>query len=240
MPLKPTPIAAAPSAISRTEQLLPLVRRIARQYHRKLNGSIESDDLAQVGLLALVEAERSFDDRGIDFAHYAVIRVRGAMIDLIRREGRMTRAAIAGRRALQNARDTLEQQNRGQATARALARHLGVDAAGYHRLAAGAGHPLMVPIDDLTAEREAGLVDPGEPQDGAIERAQARARLTDGLASLDARAAKVVQLYFIEECNLQQISRTLGVGAARVCQIKKAALAQLRAALPELAPGRPT
>ena len=100
MPLNPTPIAAAPSAASRTEQLLPLVQRIARQYHRKLNGSIESDDLAQVGLLALVEAERGFDDRGIDFAHYAVIRVRGAMIDLIRREGRMTRAAIAGRRAI--------------------------------------------------------------------------------------------------------------------------------------------
>lgn len=237
MPM-PTPAATAPRRVApSTERLLPMVRRIARQYHRKLNGSIDLDDLVQAGLLALVEAEQGFNDRGIDFSHYAAIRVRGTIIDMLRREGRMTRAAIAGRRALQRARDTLEQHDRRPATSSDLARHLGVDASDYHRLAAAADVPRMVPIDELIAEREAGLIDPAERQDAAIERAQTRARLTDGLARLDARAARVVRLYFIEEHNLKQISSALGVGAARVCQIKQAALTQLRSALPELAPG---
>ena len=71
----------------------PLVRRIAWHVHGRVSSAIEVEDLIQIGLIAMVEAARTFEDRGLDFGPYAAMRVRGAMIDALRREAPIGRGA---------------------------------------------------------------------------------------------------------------------------------------------------
>lgn len=73
-----------------------------------------------------------------------------------------------------------------------------------------------------------GFADPAPLADMLVERAQAQAGLAEAIATLPEREARILQLYFVEELNLHEIGDVLGIGAARVCQIKKAALARLR------------
>ncbi len=77
------------------------------------------------------------------------------------------------------------------------------------------------------------FADVEERADEALERENLQAAVADGIRSLPEREAMVLQLYFVEEMNLEEIGQTLGIGAARVCQIKKAALDRLRGSLSE-------
>ena len=79
-------------------QHLPLVRRIAWHVHGSMSSLIEVEDLVQVGLVALVEAAASFEERGVEFGHYLKSRLRGAMIDELRRQATTTRGAMRRRR----------------------------------------------------------------------------------------------------------------------------------------------
>src|SRR5436190_21130642 len=99
--VKPTP-----EALVRTH--MPLVRRIAWHVHARVASAIDVEDLAQIGMVALVEAANSFEDRGHAFATYATLRIRGAMIDHLRRHASLCRAAMARRRKLASVRERLE------------------------------------------------------------------------------------------------------------------------------------
>ena len=87
-----------------------LVRRIAWHVHSRMSSAIEVEDLIQIGLIALVEAAQNFEDRGIAFSPYASTRIRGAMVDALRRDARMGRAGMANRRYLAGIRARLEQE----------------------------------------------------------------------------------------------------------------------------------
>ena len=95
--VKPTP-----EALVRTH--MQLVRRIAWHVHARVASAIDVEDLAQIGMVALVESANSFEDRGHAFATYATLRIRGAMIDHLRRHATICRAAIQRRRELTQVR----------------------------------------------------------------------------------------------------------------------------------------
>ena len=90
-------------------QHLPLVRRIAWHVHGSMSSLIEVEDLVQVGLVALVEAAASFEERGVEFGHYLKARLRGAMIDELRRQATTTRGAMRRRRQYHEAVTALSQ-----------------------------------------------------------------------------------------------------------------------------------
>lgn len=113
-----------------------LVRRIAWHVHSRMSSAIEVEDLIQIGLVALIEAARTFEDRGISFAPYASMRVRGAMIDELRRDARMCRSGMANRRRLAKARATLENQLQRTASDAEMAASLELDSGAYHTLVA--------------------------------------------------------------------------------------------------------
>lgn len=205
-----------------------LVRRIAWHVHSAVSTRIELEDLLQIGLVALVEAARSFEERGAAFAPYAAVRVRGAMIDHLRREAMMSRSGMANRRALAAARARLENAFGRRATDSELAGELGQSAGDYHAMVASAQPLEQESIDEVYADDQSWFMDLGERADGRIEREQLLAGLASAVGELGEREALVLQLYFVEELNLDEIGEVLGVGAARVCQIKKAALGKLR------------
>jgi RNA polymerase sigma factor for flagellar operon FliA len=205
-----------------------MVRRIAWHVFSRMSSSIELEDLVQTGLIALIEAARSYEDRGFAFATYASTRVRGAMIDQLRKEARMTRSGIVGRRKLAETRAALEQQLMREPTSEEMAQAMGIDADSYHALVASAQPVESGSIDEHYSDHDGGFADLTENALASLEREELSAILTQCLSLLPQRDAMVLQLYFVEERNLDEIGMILGVGAARICQIKKKAMESLR------------
>lgn len=222
---------AGPSPESLAQQYMPLVRKIAWHVHGRVSSAIEIEDLLQIGMVALVEAANCFEDRGHGFAAYAQMRVRGAMIDHLRRHATICRSAMARRKTIMEARRTLEQKT-GRAPSEAeVAQHLGLDAAAYRELAEGTDTVQHQSIDEVYSDQSMWFADVTERADDILERESLKKAIAGCIAALPEREAMVLQLYFVEEMNLEEIGMTLDIGAARVCQIKKAALDKLRGRL---------
>lgn len=224
---------AGPTPDQLAQQYMPLVRKIAWHVHGRVSSAIEIEDLLQIGMVALVEAANSFEDRGHGFATYAQMRVRGAMIDHLRRHATLCRSALARRKTIQAARDALEQQF-GRAPGEAeIAAHLGMDAAEWRDFAEGTDMAQIQSMDEVYSDQSMWFADVAERADETLERESLKRAVAGCIADLPQREAMVLQLYFVEEMNLEEIGLTLDIGAARVCQIKKAALDKLRARLAE-------
>lgn len=224
---------AGPTPDQLAQQYMPLVRKIAWHVHGRVSSAIEIEDLLQIGMVALVEAANSFEDRGHGFATYAQMRVRGAMIDHLRRHATLCRSALARRKTIQKAREALEQQF-GRAPGEAeIAAHLGMDAAEWRDFAEGTDMAQIQSMDEVYSDQSMWFADVAERADETLERESLKRAVAGCIADLPQREAMVLQLYFVEEMNLEEIGLTLDIGAARVCQIKKAALDKLRARLAE-------
>jgi RNA polymerase sigma factor for flagellar operon FliA len=222
---------AGPNPEQLAQQYMPLVRKIAWHVHGRVSSAIEIEDLLQIGMVALVESANSFEDRGHGFAAYAQMRVRGAMIDHLRRHATICRSAMARRKVVMEARRTLEQKS-GRAPSEAeVAAHLGLDAAAYRDLVDGTDSVQHQSIDEVYSDQSMWFADVSERADDMLERESLKKAIAGCIADLPQREAMVLQLYFVEEMNLEEIGLTLEIGAARVCQIKKAALDKLRARL---------
>lgn len=208
-----------------------LVRRIAWHVHGSISGVCEVEDLVQIGLVALVEAIHSFEDRGqVTFEQYLATRLRGAMIDQLRRQATLTRGAMRRRKQYQEAVVALT-ENRMPPTEAQVAERLGVS---IEKLRADYSSAEAVRFDSLdevyTDDGPWFMSDEPNAFDQLAEADQ-RDALIAAIAALPEREAQVVQLYYVEELNLEEIGQVIGVGAARICQIKAAAHAKLKKAL---------
>jgi RNA polymerase sigma factor FliA len=231
MTYRRAPARTSPEALARAH--MPLVRKIAWHVHGRVSTAIEIEDLIQIGMIALVEAANAFEDRGHAFATYASMRIRGAMIDHLRRQATICRSAMARRRALADARRRLENRLGREASDVEMAAEMGLEAGAYRALVDETQSLRQESIDEVYSEHSMWFADQEERADQALERESLREALTQGLKTLPEREAMVLQLYFVEEMNLEEIGQTLGIGAARVCQIKKAALDRMRGTLSE-------
>ena len=210
---------------------MPLVRRIAWHVHARVASAIDVEDLAQIGMVALVEAANSFEDRGHAFATYATLRIRGAMIDHLRRHATICRAAIVRRRELAQVRARLESRLGRGASEAEMAEEMGLAAADYREMVDDSQAVHQESIDEVYSDHSMWFADAEERADEAVDRERLQLAVAEAIRALPERDALVMQLYFVEEMNLEEIGQTLGVGAARVCQIKKAALDRMRLAL---------
>lgn len=222
--------AADPDDLIRTH--LGLVRKLAWQVHSRMSSAIDVEDLIQMGTINLIESTRSFEDRGeATFATYATMRVRGGMIDALRRSATMVRSAIRRRREFGTARAALEGTLGRHATDGEMAAHLDLTVQAF-RLAAAATHGVRhESIDDVYSDHSEWFADDAPDAFDDLSRSRLKAAVSAAIAKLPSRQALVLQLYYVDELKLEEIGLTLDVGAARVCQIKKAALAKVRAIL---------
>ena len=211
-----------------SKQYMPLVRKIAWHVHGRVSSAIEIEDLLQIGMLALVEAANGFEDRGHGFATYAQMRVRGAMIDHLRRHATLCRSAMATRKKLGKARGELEQKFGRMPTEAEMSAHLEMAPADYRIAADSAEMVQHTSIDEAYSDQSMWFADVEDRADDILERESLKKAIAAGIGKLPQREAMVLQLYFVEEMNLEEIGLTLDIGAARVCQIKKAALDKLR------------
>ncbi|HYZ47360.1 MAG TPA: sigma-70 family RNA polymerase sigma factor, partial [Sphingomonas sp.] len=167
----------------------------------------------------------------VTFAQYLSTRIRGAMIDELRRQATITRGAMRRRRELAEAESTLAVQLGRAATEEETAQRLGVT---IERLRADyvAAQPVRFePIDGIYTDDNPWFMSDDPNPFELLESEDLRHALLAAIGQLSEREAQVIQLYYVEELNLEEIGIILGVGAARVCQIKKSAHDKLKKAL---------
>ncbi len=207
----------------------PLVRKIAWQVFSRIARTTELDDLIQTGLIALIEASRHYEERGYAFATYASTRIRGAMIDQLRREAEVGRSAMIAGKRIQTVRRDLEQHLMRAPTAAEMAEAFGMSAEEYFALEKNAAHGRSTSLDEMIDRGTFLIADEADGADGQCEREDMLEALQTCIERLPEREQMVLQLYFFEELNLQEIGVTLDVSAARVCQIKRDAMARIEA-----------
>lgn len=210
-----------------------LVKRIAFHLKSRLPPSVQTDDLIQAGMIGLLEASRNYDARqGASFETYAGIRIRGAMLDEIRRSDWAPRSLHRKVRQVTEAIRAIEVVVGRDARDEEIADHLGVSLDAYHQLLQDAAGQKVFSFEELTAGDEAaadGLCGHtcGPADDLAME--EFRQALAAVIASLPERERLVMSLYYDEELNLREIGIVLSVSESRVCQIHGQALLRLKA-----------
>ena len=224
--------AYTPSAGERVEQFMPLVRKLAWHLAGSAGPTVDVDDLMQAGMVALSECVRRHGDQGDDgFAAYARLRVRGAMIDLLRAASPEPRGARARRRAMEAVRDKLAGRLGRTPGAEELACEMGLTLEEWRAREAELAEMRVESLDDHFAESDMAFASETPNAEQALLQTEDRSRLIAAIGALDDRHQTVIQLYFVEELNLAEIAQVLGVSIPRVHQIKAAALERLRKAL---------
>jgi len=225
----PRPHGYSGSVETLVEEYSPLVRRIAWQVFSRVSRTSELDDLIQTGLIALIEASRQYEERGFAFATYATTRIRGAMIDQLRREADVGRSAMAADKRIRTTRAALEQTLMRAPTTAEMAAAMELSAEDYFTLERSATHGRSTSLDELMEGGSFLFADDRIGAADACERADLVNALRQCIDRLSERERMVLQLYFFEELNLHEIGLTLDVSAARICQIKREAMAKVEA-----------
>lgn len=218
------------------EQYAPLVKRIAYHLMARLPSTVILDDLIQAGMLGLLEAMSKYDPgKGASFETYAGIRIRGAIIDEVRRGDWTPRSVHRNGRRVSEAIAAVERRTGRDAQDADVAAELGVSIDAYHALLQDSLDSRLFSYDELAeaGEHSAGEQfagdDPGPSQ--KIQQGAFRQALAEAIAKLPEREKLVLALYYDEELNLKEIGKILGVTESRVSQIHSQAAARLRARL---------
>lgn len=216
----------------RIRRFLPMVRRLAWHAHGSGRAGIEVEDLIQAGLVALTEcAQRHTGQTEDGFAAYAKLRVRGAMVDLIRRTAPLSRAAADRRRTLRDQTESLAAILGRQPTESELAEAMGVTLADLGDLRAASEPLRFEPIDEAYSDSSMAFADDRPDSFALLADAETRSVVASAIGGLPERLQMVIQLYFVEELNLAEIAAVLEVSVPRVHQLKAQALDRMRSAL---------
>jgi RNA polymerase sigma factor FliA len=216
----------------RIRRFLPMVRRLAWHVHGSGRAGIEVEDLVQAGLVALTECAQKHNAPTEDgFAAYAKLRVRGAMVDLVRRSTPLSRSASDRRKLLAGAAQTLTTTLGRAPSEDELAEAMGMTTAGLSELRASSEPMRFEPIDDTYSDSDMAFADDRPDSFELLADEQTRGVVVAAIAGLPERLQRVIQLYFVEELNLAEIAEVLSVSVPRVHQLKAQALDKLRAAL---------
>ena len=215
-----------------------LVKRIAYHLMSRLPPSVQADDLIQAGMIGLLEASRNYDaSQGASFETYAGIRIRGAMLDEIRRTDWTPRSVHRKARQVAEAVREIENLEGRDARDVEVAEKLGIDLHEYHRILQDATGCRVFSIDDAgvngdDAPQPVADAPRNEPLD-SLHNSDFKAALAEAISNLPERERLVMAMYYDEELNLREIGDVLGVSESRVCQIHGQALIRLRARMTE-------
>lgn len=230
----------AAGQIERTQTVkahLPLVRRQALALQVRLPASVQLDDLMQAGMVGLLEAlDRYEAGQGASFETFAAQRVRGAMVDELRRGDWLPRSVRRNARELTRTIERLEQRLGRAPTGSEIAKATGLALDDYHALLGDINNGLILSFseddsDDEERSRVADELDGGIDPFAALADGERRRDLIAAIEELPERERTLLGLYYQEELNLKEIGAVLGVSESRVSQIHSQAMARLRKAL---------
>ena len=221
-----------PSSV--VEDLLPLVKSIALRIRVKLPDFIELDDLTQAGLIGLLNACQSYDpNQGANFQTYASIRIRGAILDELRRNDWLPRSVQTQLGEVSRAIAKVEAREGRTAQDHEVAEAMQLSLDEYRELTTKLSAARLVYLDANTDSADYVPVGDREPEAEYSEEEQ-RTLLRAGIDMLPEREKLMMSLYYVEELNIREIAAVLEVTEGRVSQLHGQALARLRSRLGNL------
>lgn len=227
--------ASGQSKSELVEQHAALVKRIAYHLIARLPPSVDVEDLIQAGMIGLLDASHQFDaSQGASFETYAGIRIRGAMLDEIRRNDWAPRSVHKKAREIAETMREIEQRKGRNATDAEVAAALGLNINDYHQqLQDSTGHQLFS-LDDFTDNDEVQAqpltASPASP-DAEVQDDDFQLALAQAIDGLPERERLLMSLYYNDELNLKEIGEVLGVSESRVSQIHSQTVLRLRSKL---------
>jgi len=222
---------------------LPLVRHVARQVLPTLSVEASLDDLVSAGSIGLINAVESFDPgRGLAFSTYAAPRIRGAILDDLRRADHVPRSIRRKQRRIAAAEETLSGSLDRKPDAREAAAKIGIDVETFWRWKADAEEAIQVSLDQPATTKNGGAVTHSEVLEGSsgleiedrLNHQQEVHVLRDEIMRLKERERVVLTLYYLEELKLREIAQVLGLTESRVSQIRSKAIGTLRERMSQL------
>ncbi len=211
-----------------------LVKRIAHQLMARLPNSVQLDDLIQSGMIGLLEAAAKFDGtRGASFKTYASIRIRGSMLDEVRRGDWTPRSVHRNARRVAQAVRDVEARTGREAKVEEIADVMGVQLEEYFRILKDASSIRLFSYEDLAENSDRVELAGGVALSEHYENLEFRQQLIEAIENIPEREKLVLSLYYDEEMNLKEIGAVIGVSESRVSQILSQTTCRLRTLMTE-------
>lgn len=207
-----------------------LVRKLAYSVKKKLPAEIEVNDLIQSGMMGLLEAKKNFDENyGVNFDQFAFIRIKGAMIDFLRKNSWINKETTKKNKLISNAVEKLQKQGNTNPSSEEVAREVGVSVEQYHRMAGQINQVRVLNIEDyaetLTAAGQSSIED-------SLFIEQMKGKVKCAIRELVERDQIILSMYYNEELTFKQIAQILNLTEARICQIHSKSIEKIRKQLP--------
>lgn len=211
------------------EENMALVQRLAWHFQGRVGRFVEIEDLLQAGYLGLIEASQRYSVReGVTFAAYAAIRIRGAIIDLLRRNSNLCRSTISMRQTIERTRRDLTQKLGHVPDPEQVAEAAGITMEELLEWENRFQVNQLQSLDEVYTDHSLIFGSTEGAAEDKLEMTQLKGVLKLCIEKLPEREAMVLQFYYVEELNVYEIAAILNVTTGRVSQIKKAAVERLR------------
>jgi RNA polymerase sigma factor for flagellar operon FliA len=231
---------SAPLAADQQDRVvasLPFVESLARRMASTMPHSIDLGDLVQDGVLGLMDAAHRFDaERGIKFETFAERRVRGAMIDALRRDA-WPRGVRRVRRELEAAREQLRRELGAEPTLADLAARVGTDTARLERTIVRINTiestSALANLDTLDPTTLPAVLVPSEPMapDASYQQVEVREKIRAAMRAIPSRERQIITMYYFKDATMKEIGDAIGVNESRVSQLHARAIGKLKKAL---------
>ena len=208
---------------------MELVRQIAWHMRGSVHASTEIEDLIQIGYYGLVTAAQNYTLReGATFASYAGIRIRGAIVDFLRKNSNLCRTTIEMQKKANKAERALQSRHGRKPTTAEMAAQMNIPESEMAEWEQAFQANVHQSLDSVYDEFSIWFESPENTPEDNVNEDELHAQLKEALRTLPEREALVIQLYYVEELNVYEIAEVLEVTTGRVSQIKKAAVTRLR------------
>ena len=208
---------------------LDLVKRIAWQLHGRVQNIVEVEDLIQQGMEGLVHAAQKYSPKeGVNFSQYAQLRIRGSIIDFLRKNSNLCRTTIKKKQEFERSKLELEKKLNRQAIEQEWIDFLGIsdDEFNYWKKAFEAN--VVQSLDTAYNEYSILFASKDDNPELSLQNKELKNQIKKALGVLNQREALVAQLYYVEELNVYEIAEVLEISTGRISQIKKSIIGKLR------------
>ena len=206
-----------------------LVKKIAWHMHGRVRSAMEIEDLMQIGYYGLVTAAQKYSPKeGATFASYAVLRIRGAIVDHLRKSSNLCRTTIQMQQKQKKAVESLLASLQREPLPSEIAEKMGLELNEYREWEKAFNANVHQSLDEVYDEYSMWFVSKDNTPEENLDRSQLKSILTEALKELPEKEAMVIQLYYVEELNVYEIAKVMEITTGRVSQIKKSAVSLLR------------
>jgi RNA polymerase sigma factor for flagellar operon FliA len=211
---------------------ITLVKKIAWHLHGRVSSIIDIEDLIQIGMLGLISAAQNYaPQKDASFSSYANIRIKGEILDYLRKNSNLCRATIRMKKISEKASLMLRHKLGREPLNNEIASEIGISSEKYYEWTNAFEANIIRSLDESYDEYSQWFVTKEMNPEENINHTELRNGLKEVLGKLEGKEALIIQLYFVEELNVYEIAEVMNVSTGRVSQIKTSAIKRIREGL---------